>query len=90
MNRMSTVMLILYTRNKREPCEITFCDFDGKLFLTMVNSLLTPDLEVSYKISVAAETPSVVVVHMAMKTIGALKKYVSVCLGCASFTYFNV
>lgn len=30
--------------------------------------------EVSYKISVAPETPSVVVVHMAMKTIGALKK----------------
>jgi len=44
--------------NKREPCEITFCDFD----------------EVSYKISVAPETPNVVVVHMAMKTIAALKK----------------
>jgi len=44
--------------NKREPCEITFCDFD----------------EVTFKISVAPETLNVVVVSMGMKNIPALKK----------------
>jgi len=44
--------------NKREPCEITFCDFD----------------EVTFKISIAPETPSVVVVSMGMKCVPALKK----------------
>jgi len=43
--------------NKREPCEITFCDFDG----------------VTFKISVTPETPNVVVVSMGMKNIPALK-----------------
>lgn len=43
---------------KREPCEITFSDFD----------------EVSYKISCSPETPNIVVVNMAMKAIPALKR----------------
>lgn len=43
---------------KREPCEITFNDFD----------------DVSFKISVAAESPSLVAVHMGMKNVPELKK----------------
>jgi actin related protein 2/3 complex subunit 2 len=43
---------------KREPCEITFCDFD----------------EVSFKISCAPENPNVVTVHMGMKNIPILKQ----------------
>jgi len=43
---------------KREPCEITFCDFD----------------ETSFKISCTPETPNIVTVNMAMRNIAALKK----------------
>lgn len=43
---------------KREPCEITFSDFDG----------------VAFKISCDAETPNIVNVNVAMKNIPLLKK----------------
>lgn len=44
---------------KREPCEITFNDFD----------------DVAFRISVTAETPSIVAIHMKMKNVAELKKF---------------